>query len=286
MICLLPKNLRSSIKNVLLTLSFSLLTITAFSHGDLSIRIEKKTQEILEHPNNPELYFERGLLYQQHVEYVKAYNDYLKSKDLGYTNKVLRYRMAELNYLTTDYQTALIEIKSYLEIDDKDVKAKKLEAQIYYELKNYKAALKSYQYVMNTMVDIRPEDVLEYCDIILAEDSKNYKAALNALASGLTALGENTLSLQLKKLDYLIASNQHDEVIKQYDYFILQYKRKEFWYYKKALYLVKINKPKAANIALKLATISIEQLDAKFKNMNSIIELKAQIQKLENSLNT
>ncbi|MBP1840624.1 tetratricopeptide repeat protein [Formosa algae] len=286
MICLLPKNLRSSIKNVLLTLSFSLLTITAFSHGDLSIRIEKKTQEILEHPNNPELYFERGLLYQQHVEYVKAYNDYSKSKDLGYTNKVLRYRMAELNYLTTDYQTALIEIKSYLEIDDKDVKAKKLEAQIYYELKNYKAALKSYQYVMNTMVDIRPEDVLEYCDIILAEDSKNYKAALNALASGLTALGENTLSLQLKKLDYLIASNRHDEVIKQYDYFILQYKRKEFWYYKKALYLVKINKPKAANIALKLATISIEQLDTKFKNMNSIIELKAQIQKLENSLNT
>ncbi|PNW29090.1 tetratricopeptide repeat protein [Formosa algae] len=286
MICLLPKNLRSSIKNVLLTLSFSLLTITAFSHGDLSIRIEKKTQEILEHPNNPELYFERGLLYQQHVEYVKAYNDYLKSKDLGYTNKVLRYRMAELNYLTTDYQKALIEIKSYLEIDDKDVKAKKLEAQIYYELKNYKEALKSYQYVMNTMVDIRPEDVLEYCDIILAEDSKNYKAALNALASGLTTLGENTLSLQLKKLDYLIASNRHDEVIKQYDYFILQYKRKEFWYYKKALYLVKINKPKAANIALKLATISIEQLDAKFKNMNSIIELKAQIQKLENSLNT
>ncbi|WP_159023632.1 hypothetical protein [Formosa sp. L2A11] len=279
------KYLQSVVKSVLPIIICLLLSIPAFSHGDLSVRIEKKTAEILKHPTNPELYFERGMLYQQHVEYTKAYNDYLKSESLGNTNKALKYRMAELHYLTEDYNEALKAITSCLEIDKTDVKSKKLEAQIYYQLKSYNKALTAYGYVMTNMTDIRPEDVLEYSDIILADNNKNYNDALVAIESGLEKLGPNTLSLQLKKLDYLIASHQSEKVIKQYDYFILQYKRKEFWYYKKALYLIQNNKPEAANISLKLATISIEQLDAKYKSMNSIIELKQQIKDTENSLN-
>ncbi|WP_299779096.1 hypothetical protein [uncultured Formosa sp.] len=278
------KYLQCVVKSALLTTICLLFSASAFSHGDLSIRIEKKTAEILKHPTNPELYFERGLLYQQHIEYTKAYNDYLKSESLGNTNKALKYRMAELQYLTEDYNKALKAIISCLEIDKTDVKTKKLEAQIYYQLKSYKKALEAYRYVMTHMTDIRPEDVLEYSDIILAEDNKNYREALTAITAGLTKLGPNTLSLQLKKLDYLIASNQTEDVIKQYDYFILKYKRKEFWYYKKALYLIQNNNPEAANISLKLAIISIEQLDTKFKNMDSIIELKNQIKTLENLL--
>ncbi|WP_179352706.1 tetratricopeptide repeat protein [Winogradskyella vidalii] len=272
-------------KIVLSAILFLCLSTPMFAHGDLSKKIKAKSLEILESPNNYELYFERGVLYQQHVEFGKAMDDYIKSKALGNKDKVLKYRISEVNYLLEEYNSAFVDITSYLEISPTDVKAKKLEAQILFQLKKYKKSLAAYKYVMDHMLDIRPEDILEYTDIILAENPKNYDVALNAIEIGLTKLGENTLSLQLKKLDYLKAANETEKALNQYDYFIIEYKRKEFWYYKKAAYLLQINKTDETNIALKQATIAIGQLDAKFKNMSSILKLKKQIKHLENLIN-
>lgn len=268
-----------------LIITFLLLSVQMFAHGDLTKRIIEKTKEISKSPNNFKLYYERGFLYQQHVEFNKALEDYLKSTSLGNTDKVLLYRIAEVNYLTEDYSDALASITRYLEVDSIDVKAKKLEAQILVKLKAYKESLEAYRYVSNNMIDIRPEDILEYCDIILAENDKNYKGALDIIELGLEKLGSNTLSLQVRKLEYLKDSDQIKKALEQYNYFILEYNRREFWYYKKAKYLTEVNKTKEAIIFLKLAAITIEQLDTKFKNMNSIAKLEDQIKSLKISIN-
>ena len=256
-----------------------------FAHGDLDERIAEKTTQIAENPNAFNLYYERGLLYQEHKEYTEALEDYLKSRSLGNTDKAVQYSIAEVHYLAEDYNKALKSIGSYLDMDSKDVKGKKLEAQILFGLGYFKRSVKAYQYVINNMIDIRPEDILEYGDIILAENAENYKGAIEAIESGLDKLGPHTLSLQLKKLDYLKASDQIEKALEQYNYFILQYDRKEFWYYKKAKYLAEVNRPHEAVISLKLATIAIEQLDTKFKSMAPVIELKEQIKDLESQIN-
>ncbi|QXP79745.1 MULTISPECIES: tetratricopeptide repeat protein [Winogradskyella] len=272
-------------KIILSIVVFISLSTKASAHGDLTKQIAIKTHQISESPNNFKLYYERGLLYQQHVEYPKAMEDYLKSKTLGNTDNALQYRISELNYLSEDYPKALQNITSYLDITPTDVKAKKLEAQILFHLKSYQKSLSAYKYVMEHMVDLRPEDILEYTDIILAENNENYKVALEVIELGLKKLGSNTLALQLKKLDYFKADHQIEEALKQYDYFILEYKRKEFWYYKKANYLAQLDRSNEANIALKQATIAIDQLDNKFKKMKSITELEVKIQDLENTIN-
>ncbi|WP_282113088.1 tetratricopeptide repeat protein [Maribacter stanieri] len=269
----------------LLIITFLLISVQVFSHGDLTKRINQKTKEIAKSPDDYKLYYERGFLYQQHVELNNAMKDYLKSTSLGNTDKVLMYRIAEVNYLSEDYKNALTNITKYLEVDSVDVKAKKLEAQILFKLEAYKESIAAYHFVMNTMVDIRPEDILEYTSIILTENNKNFSKSIDIIDFGLTKVGENTFSLQLKKLDYLKDSGQVEKTIKQYNYFILEYQRKEFWYFQKAAYLVSINKPKDANISLKLATATIEKLDAKFKNMDSILELKKEIKSLESTIN-
>ncbi|MBC8767776.1 hypothetical protein H4O18_07220 [Arenibacter sp. BSSL-BM3] len=272
-------------KRTLLILLFLLLSMPMLAHGDLTIRIAEKTIEISEDPNNFELYYQRGLLYQQHMEFDYALEDYLKSQFLGNTNKALHYQIAEVHFLTAAYTEALQSIEWYLELDSKDLSAKKLQAQILFQLQSHKKSLEGYRYVIHNMKDIRPEDVLEYCNIILAENNKNYKGALEAVEYGLDQLGPHTISLQLKKLDYLKDSGQTEKVLEQYNYFILEYNRNEFWYYKKAKYLTEINRPHEAFISLKLASVAIEQLNAKFKNMSPVIELKEQIKSLESSIN-
>jgi tetratricopeptide (TPR) repeat protein len=282
---LLAPNLSSYIKIKTLLLFMALQISSAlYAHGDLSARIEEATEKISKEPNNSHLYYDRGLLHQQHEDYSKSLEDYLKSESLGNTDKVIHYRKAQVHYLVEDYSKALKSIESYLKIDHIDVKAKKLQAQILFKLEKHIEALNAYLYVINTMVDIRPEDVLEYCDMILTENNQNYTGALNAIDFGLNKLGANTLSLQLKKLDYLQESNQVEKTLAQYNYFILEYNRKEFWYYKKAKYLTELNKLSEANISLQLAKITITQLDEKFKNMQSIKTLNKQIIALENSL--
>lgn len=277
--------LQYMMKRTLLVLLFLFLSMPMFAHGDLSMRIAEKTVAISEDPNNSALYFERGLLYQQHMEYDSALEDYHKSQSLGNSNKELYYQIAEVHYITEAYQEALESIGSYLELDSKDLSAKKLQAQILFQLQSYKKSLEGYRTVIHNMKDIRPEDVLEYCNIILAENNTNYKSALEAIQYGLDQLGPHTISLQLKKLDYLKESGQTERVLEQYNYFILEYNRNEFWYYKKAKYLAEINRPHEAFISLKMASVAIEQLNAKFKNMSPVIQLKEQIKSLESSIN-
>ena len=134
------------------------------------------------------------------------------------------------------------------------------------------------------MKDIGPSDILEYSEIILAKNPTNYKDALEVIETGLEKIGEQTLTLNLKKLDYLIASKNNEKVIEQYNFFITSSKRKENWYYKKAIYLRSIEKDAEANIALQQAKTAIVLLKPKTQNTIAIKRLVSQIYELENTL--
>ena len=114
---------------------------------------------------------------------------------------------------------------------------------------------------------------------------KDYPKAIQIIDKGLEKLGENVLSLRLKKMEYLKSSKQVDKVIEEYNYFILLYNRKEFWYYKKAKYLTEENRLPQAKISLQFAKIAVDQLSPKFKNMQSIKKLKENIINLEQKIN-
>ncbi len=271
-------------KQVLLSL-FLLMSSQIYAHGDLPIRIRAKTQEISTDSTNAKLYFERGFLYQQHFEYNKALCDYLKSGDLGYTNKLLNYRIAETYIDLADYSTALEFVNLYIDTDSLDVKPKKLLAQILMKLNRYSEALKIYDYVIKNTIDIRPEDILEYSTIFLSIDSTDYAGSINAIDYGMNKLGNNIVSLRLAKIDYLKKSHQPERVIEQYNTLILENTRKEFWYYRKAVYLFELDRLFESDIALQQARISITQLKPKIKNTSAIKDLITGINKIEKSIN-
>lgn len=257
-----------------------------YPHGDLTIRITDKTVEISKDSSNSKLYLERGFLYEQHDEFNNAIADYLKSEKLGNQNSLLYYRKARTYYLNNEFDKALSASTIFMEKEPSDIEIYKLHAQILYELENYNEALTSYNYVMKKAgEDSAPKDILEYCDMILAVDNSNYNEALEAIEYGLSNLGENAFTLQSRKLEYLKTLNQTEKVIDQYNYFILINERKEGWYYKKAEYLVSIERHQEANIALQQSKIAIQQLSSKFKQTGIIIELTQQINLLEIRIN-
>lgn len=269
----------------ILLLIFILVNVSVFAHGDLTIRIKEKTAEILKDPNNAELYLQRGFLYQQHDDYNKAISDYEKSEDLGLKNKLIYYRKAETFYKAKTFNKALSSAEQYFKLDSVDIKIYKLKAQILFELKRFDKAQHLYDYVLENTLDLRPYNIIEYCNIILSIDNTNYNKAIDALNFGIEKLGKHTFSLQLKKLEYLKSSKQTEEAINQFNYFILNNNRKEFWYYKKAKYLLDINEFVAAKTALLQAKKSVDTLHQKFKSTPSIKNLQEKIQLLDLKLN-
>jgi len=259
-------------------------TVKTLAHGDLTARINTKTSQISKTPNNATLYYDRGFLYQQHKEYKKALEDYDKAKKKGYSNKVLYYRIAETLKKTGAFDKAIQATSEYLELDKTDIKIYKLRSQILVLQKQYSQALIAYDYVLKNTIDLRPDDFIIYCEIVLMIDSNNFKETLDIIEVGFDKLGDNNLTLRLKKIEYLKAIGNKKEVINQYNYFIQNTDRKENWYYKKACYLSKINDKSAANIALQQAKISLQALNPRFQQTPNIKELTKKISELEKTL--
>lgn len=253
-------------------------------HGDLSERIREKTIEISKNSKDAILYFERGFLYQQHNEYKKAIKDYEKSEHLGLKNKLLYFRESETYYNANMLKKALNSVDICFQYDTLDVKTYKQKAQILFKLKRYNEAIIAYKYVIENTEDLRPEDYITYSDIILAIDNENYKGAIVALDVGLKKTGNHTITIQLKKLDYLKKSNQVKDVINQYNIIIQYYERKEFWYYEKAKYLLEVEDYENSNIALQQAKLAISELALKYQNTVAIKKLQTNITNLETKL--
>jgi len=270
---------------IILSGLFLLISSTIYAHEDLSLRIKEKTKEISKDSKNSKLYFDRGFLYQQHEEFCKALCDYLKSEDLGNTEQLLNYRKAEVCFSLTDYSTALQYVNQYLAVNSPDVKPQKLKAQILMKLTRHSEALDIYGLVIENTLDIRPEDIVEYSTIFLSIDSTDYAGSINAIDMGLDMLGNNIISLRLKKTDYLKKSNQPEKVIEEYDALIVENHRKEFWYYKKANYLFEINRLPESDIALQQAKASIRNLKPKIQNTPAVKDLIVQIEKIEKNIN-
>jgi tetratricopeptide (TPR) repeat protein len=270
-------------KKILYSLFFFASTLFVAAHGDLTKRINIKTSEIKLNPNNPELYFDRGFLYQQHEEYDKAVSDYLKAEDLGFNDKLLDFRKAETYYKWGKYKLALTASSAYLVKDNIDVKINKLHAQILFELKHFDKAFEHYKFFIDTVEDPRPEDYIEFSLISIA-NYNDYNKAIEILENGIQKLG-NVISLQLEKLEYYKKSNQVEKAIEQYNQFILNNKRNEFWYYKKANYLFENNQIAQCKIALEQSKVSISILKDRIKNTQAIKNLIKNINNLEKQLN-
>lgn len=272
-------------KIAIMLTGFLFISPVLFAHGDLSIRIQEKTIEISKKPTDANLYYQRGFLYQQHLEFQKAISDFNKSKSLGNNSKLLFFRMAETYYKKEDYEYALDKITNCVAIDVTDVKSQKLKAQILFKLKRYKETMLAYTYVVQNTEDIRPEDIIEYSNIVLAIDSLDYNGALKTIEIGLEKLGTSTVTFQLKKIEYLKKINKVDEVVNQYNMLIENNQRNEFWYYEKAKYLIEVKRYSQANIAIQQSRLAVSMLTSKFKSTRAIKKLKTQLSQLEKLLN-
>lgn len=252
-------------------------TSLCLAHGDLGRRIVAKTKAIAKDPKNADLYLQRGFLYQQHEEWDNALTDYLKSKQLGLKNKLLPYRMAEVYLELAFFKKGLACTATYLHQDSLDVKIHKLRGQLFFQSKQYLPAIQSFQYVLDHSDDLRPENYLTLVKVHFALDSTQQDTILTVINQGIQQLGVGVFVLQEQKLIYLKKFQQVNAVLQQYDLLIQQNRRKEGWYYQKALYLYQQEQYLAAKTTVDAAQVAFHQLKPHKQKTTAMMQLLANI---------
>ncbi|MCP4441250.1 MAG: hypothetical protein GY810_20285 [Aureispira sp.] len=255
-----------------------------YAHGGLDERIAAKTKEIEADPTNQQLYFDRGYLHQQHEDWDNALADYIQAKNLGFRDKIIHFRQAEVYLELALFRSGLTCTKLYLNNDSLDIKIHKLRAKFFFQLMDYEQSIIAHCYVLKHTIDLRPENYIELGQVYLEKDSNLVDSALYIINKGLKQLGSQVFILQQEKLNYLLIKGNQAAISEQFDQLLAINNRKENWYYQKAVYLFEQKQYKEALEANQKAKAAFEQLKPHLQQTKAMMYLLANIHSLEQKL--
>ncbi len=278
----------------ILILGFQFISLCfVFGHGDLQERILAVSEKIAKDTANPQLYFKRGHLYQQHEEANKALADYLKAEKLGYREKLLFFRKAEIYLKLGLLQEGIISTKKYLKEDPEDIKIHRLRGDLFIQIGDFDSAIAAYKFVIEntknltiSKTGLRPINFLQLSEAYVNKDMSLIDSALFVIEDGLSVLGGKIFFLQFKKLEYLKMLGDEENILCQYDYFIDSSKRKEKWFYRKAKYLFSKKKYQEALELLESASLACQNLPLRIQNTKTTKSLMEGIAILKNKINS
>ena len=255
-----------------------------FFHGDVHQQIKRLTKLIKKDRKNPELYFQRAVLYHEHDEFRHARNDYHKAVKLGYKKPDVYYFLARLYKEWNENAEALKNIDIFLGLQRESVSGIVERGRILNQMKNYSAALTEYEKAFKLKNNLIPEYYLEATGVILKRDTKDYDEALQMLGRAIADLGalsvfqDMALDLELKKGDVDAALARLDAQAENLD-------RKENHYARRADILAAAGRTEAAREYYRKALEAIEKLPGHRQKTPSVVELKGKIITSLNTLN-
>jgi len=257
---------------------------SGYFHGDIHEQIKRLSKQIKKDRKNPELYFQRAVLYHEHDEFRHARNDYHKAVKLGYKKPDVYYFLARLYKEWNENAEALKNIDIFLGLQRESVSGIVERGRILNQMKNYPAALTEYEKAFKLKNSLIPEYYLEATGVILKRDTKDYDEALQMLGRAIADLGalsvfqDMALDLELKKGDVDAALARLDAQAENLD-------RKENHYARRADILAAAGRTEAAREYYRKALEAIEKLPGHRQKTPSVVELKGKIITSLNTLN-
>jgi len=262
------------------------LTTLLTGHGDLHERIESISIAIKNNPDSAELYVIRGELYIQHDDYKHALKDYKKCKKLGIVNEHIEYNIALIYYKLRKFKKANKLLDKILTNDKQNIRAYRLQGQVYSNREDYENAAIAFQNVIKYAVPKIPENYFEASNAYAKCEGELMKnQAHKVIEEGIVELGElrtfydRLIELNLKKRDYTTVLLYQNKIIDQAD-------RKERAYYNRGLTYIEIGDTKKAEKDFRTANNHIMKLNSRIQNQFSVMELKksisAQLNKFKN----
>lgn len=252
-----------------------ILIINAFSlaaHGDLHEQIQQKTIEITKDPQNAQLYFERGELYRQHSESLKAVTDYKKGLQIDPDYIYFELGLSRAFYDLKDINSGLIHIQKFLNRNQNHVMGLRVRADFYILDNRPELAVEDYIKVLNIADNPFPKNYKDVSNAYMLMDHSNYRLANEWLDSGLKLLGP-VITLQQMAIENSLLAKDYQNALERTDWIIGILDRKEEWHFKKAKICESAGDPDQAMINYKACASAIYQLPFRIRQKSATKKL-------------
>jgi tetratricopeptide (TPR) repeat protein len=265
---ILSKIFSSSILILLLFANFS------YCHVGEHDLISLLSEQIINDPENPDLYFKRASQHRYAGHFERALTDFSKAKSLESD-----YHLADLGmglvFLDSGwYKTAEVYLNSFLkESPNHIVGMTSLARSLAGQGKGGESA-GVYLRILNITEKPSPEFYIEMADSYLI--AKSYSQAIESLDMGINTLGHIT-SLDQKALDIELQNNLMEQAIRRLDSLIEYSPQKERWLYKKGQLLESQGNYSGAKDSYVKALDHYNSRPVKRRGIPVLVELKKNI---------
>lgn len=262
----------------------NLLVILLCFHGDLELRIQQATIEIIQAPDSSYLYYKRGKLYFEHEQYDKCIGDITTAHLKGYDNSLSHLLLCDAYLKNKEPRLAHTILIRYNSNQNKSYLSEKLQGDIHYYDKDFQSAGLAYEQSLLLALNPKPEYYIKTSNAYNRVGTiESNEKAIAILIKAIDHFGLiSTLNESLKTI-YLSLGKIEDAITLETKWSEIA-ERKEFTYLELArLYKLKGDKSKSKYYLLAAKT-SISQLNKNHLYTSSIQSLQVDIQILEQEL--
>ncbi len=197
-----------------------------WAHADLGGRILLATQEIEQHPNDAQLYFERGELYRFHEDWDLAAADLERARNLDPRMHLVELARGKLMYEAGRLQSARAILDAYIAEHPDVVQARLVRAQVLVNLEDTLAAAEDYTFALERLSGPQPEHYLERAKALAHSGEDYMDLAIASLDEGIARLGP-LITLQLYAIELELANKNYKGALNRLDGITEKANRKE-----------------------------------------------------------
>jgi tetratricopeptide (TPR) repeat protein len=197
-------------------------------------------------PNDPALLVRRAGIQLEHEEWMLALTDLERANRLGADDGDLQYLRGRALAAGGMLKQAREELDAYIKNHREPGLARVERARVLSKFGETEAALQDYRAALKTAALPEPDLVIETADALWAQ--KLNDEALIVLSTGIEKIGPIP-QLVLKAMDYELAAQRYDDVLKRIDAMKACSPRPEPWMAKRASILAQAGRTEAARAA-------------------------------------
>ncbi len=253
-------------------LAFLLTAGSLCGHGTYHELIEELDVEMKQRPNDPALITRRAFIHLEHEDWKTALVDLERATRLGADEGDLQYLRGRALAAGGMLKQAREELDAYIANHRDPGLARVERARVLSKLGETEAALQDYRAALQAAVVPEPDLVIETAEALHAQ--KLNEEALSVLSAGIEKISP-VPQLVLKAMDYELAAQRYDDVLKRIDAMQACAPRPEPWMAKRASILAQAGRTddaKAAWTTLRDHLLALPNLERGSHAMSRLLE--------------
>lgn len=257
-------------------LAIGCVTLHSMARHDPAFHLAELSAQIMDQPQNPVLFFERGEIHRARREYEKALADYKVAEKLDPDMFVIDLARGRTLYEYGRSEDSLPALDRFLACLPNDGEANLICAQVLTSLGFHWEADEKFAKAMTLLERRLPDHYLEWAQCRERFGAGGIPAALDILNQGIDEFGP-IVSLQLPALELELKIGRTDEALHRVDQLIAISHRKEIWLFRKGQILANANRPLEAAELIRQTLEAIQRLPRRHQYSNRMKLLRADV---------